>query len=105
MIDERRCTVLLRPERFSTNPPGAEHRDSEHTDSEHTDSEHTDSETHTTEGDGRMNLEVASHTIVIYSDLLDPFAHVAVHRLWTTRADSVWRIVSPSTITRFPSSS
>ena len=31
MIDERRCTVLLRPERFSTNPPGAEHKETEHT--------------------------------------------------------------------------
>jgi predicted DsbA family dithiol-disulfide isomerase len=26
------------------------------------------------------------HTVVMYSDLLDPFAHVAVHRLWVTRA-------------------
>jgi PPOX class probable F420-dependent enzyme len=31
MIEERRCTVLIRPERFSANPPGAEHRESEHT--------------------------------------------------------------------------
>ena len=29
MIDERRCTVLLRPEHFSTNPPGAEHKHSD----------------------------------------------------------------------------
>ena len=28
MIDERRCAVLIRPERFSSNPAGAEHRES-----------------------------------------------------------------------------
>lgn len=30
-------------------------------------------------------ITAAPGTIVIYSDLLDPFAHVAVHRLWETR--------------------
>ncbi len=33
-----------------------------------------------------MTVHVAPHTIVVYSDLLCPFAHVAVHRLWETRA-------------------
>ncbi len=33
-----------------------------------------------------MSIYVPPITIVIYSDLLDPFAHVAVHRLFTTRA-------------------
>jgi len=32
-----------------------------------------------------MTIVAAPHSIVIYSDLLDPFAHVAVHRLWTVR--------------------
>ncbi|MDQ3739236.1 MAG: DsbA family protein [Actinomycetota bacterium] len=31
-------------------------------------------------------IEVAPHTIVVFADLLCPFAHVAVHRLWTTRS-------------------
>jgi predicted DsbA family dithiol-disulfide isomerase len=31
-------------------------------------------------------VPVAPNTIVIFSDLLCPFAHVAVHRLWETRA-------------------
>lgn len=30
-------------------------------------------------------IDVAPHTIVVFADLLCPFAHVAVHRLWTTR--------------------
>lgn len=30
-------------------------------------------------------IEVPPGTVVVYADLLDPFAHVAVHRLWTTR--------------------
>ncbi|MEO8692385.1 MAG: pyridoxamine 5'-phosphate oxidase family protein [Acidimicrobiales bacterium] len=34
MIEEGRCPVLLRPERFSTNPPGAEHQDSDGKESE-----------------------------------------------------------------------
>jgi predicted DsbA family dithiol-disulfide isomerase len=33
-----------------------------------------------------MSIPVPPNTIVIYSDLLDPFAHVAVHRLFTARA-------------------
>lgn len=33
-----------------------------------------------------MTIDVAPRTIVVFSDLLDPFAHVAVHRLWTWRA-------------------
>lgn len=32
-----------------------------------------------------MTIPVAPNTIVVYSDLLCPFAHVAVHRLWETR--------------------
>ena len=32
-----------------------------------------------------MTVPVAPNTIVVYSDLLCPFAHVAVHRLWETR--------------------
>jgi predicted DsbA family dithiol-disulfide isomerase len=32
------------------------------------------------------SVPVAPNTIVIFSDLLCPFAHVAVHRLWETRA-------------------
>jgi hypothetical protein len=29
MARERRTAVLVAPERFATNPPGAEHRDTE----------------------------------------------------------------------------
>lgn len=31
-------------------------------------------------------IAVPAGTIVVFSDLLDPFAHLAVHRLWKTRA-------------------
>jgi hypothetical protein len=44
MLAEGRCPVLVRPDRFSTNPPGAEHRDPESTDSEGTDCKSTESE-------------------------------------------------------------
>lgn len=30
-------------------------------------------------------IDVPANTVAVYADLLDPFAHVAVHRLWTTR--------------------
>lgn len=30
-------------------------------------------------------IDVPANTIVVYSDLLDPFAHLAIHRLWVTR--------------------
>ncbi len=33
-------------------------------------------------------IHVATNTIVVFADLLDPFAHVAVHRLWTARAEA-----------------
>jgi predicted DsbA family dithiol-disulfide isomerase len=33
-----------------------------------------------------MTVAVPPNTIVVYSDLLCPFAHVAVHRLWETRS-------------------
>jgi predicted DsbA family dithiol-disulfide isomerase len=32
-----------------------------------------------------MTVVAAPNSIVVFSDLLDPFAHVAVHRLWTVR--------------------
>jgi predicted DsbA family dithiol-disulfide isomerase len=31
-------------------------------------------------------IEVPAGTVVVFADLLCPFAHVAVHRLWTTRS-------------------
>ena len=31
-------------------------------------------------------IEVPAGTVVVFADLLCPFAHVAIHRLWTTRS-------------------
>jgi hypothetical protein len=31
-------------------------------------------------------IEISAGTVVVFADLLCPFAHVAVHRLWTTRS-------------------
>jgi predicted DsbA family dithiol-disulfide isomerase len=115
MAVERRTVVLLTPDRFAKNPPGAEHVEHQQAEGDPSDTaapkrrstdDRSGRDRHRPPGrdHDRGAPTVAPGTIQLWTDLLCPFAHVAVHRLRETRERLGLGGRSGSTTTSSPSS-